>query len=754
MVPYVVLIVALAVTAAAALYVNATASANDRTRFEHLAERTQKSIQRRLDTYINLLRGGTGLFAASDTVKVGDFRAYVERLALAEHYPGVQGIGVSLRFPKQDRDQSLADLRRQPGLADFNLDPNPPRDEHHAIVYLEPMDARNQRAIGFDMFTDPTRRAAMERARDTAAPAMSGRVTLVQEDDDDAPQPGFLIYLPVYYGNPVPLEVDERRHRLAGFVYSPFRAVDLFQGLFGARTPYGIAFEVYDGTDVTPDALLYASDSHEPSASSADDARYTKQTHINIAGRPWTLVFRTRPEFETTSSRGFTLLVIGLGGIVSVVLFTISYGQATARRRAEEAADELRESEHALRASLEQLKAARDNANAARAEAETANRLKDEFLATVSHELRTPLNAILGWAQILREGASDADELAQGLATIERNARAQAQLVEDLLDVSRIVSGKLRLDMQTVELSGVIDAAIEAVRPAADARGVAIHRVLDPATGPVSGDPNRLQQVVWNLLSNAVKFTPRDGSVQVLLQRSAGNAEISVSDTGRGISPEFLPYVFDRFRQADASITRQFGGLGLGLGIVRHLVELHGGTASASSLGEGRGATFAVTLPLAIVPPHTERTVTSPSRAPGDDCAPPMTLSGVRVLVVEDDADSRLLLDKILRDCGASVTTASSAADAFDAFSRDKPDILVSDIGMPDEDGYSLLKRLRATENGNARVPAIALTALARAEDRRRALLAGYQVHLAKPVGPTELRSAIANLIGKHPNAT
>jgi CheY-like chemotaxis protein len=277
---------------------------------------------------------------------------------------------------------------------------------------------------------------------------------------------------------------------------------------------------------------------------------------------------------------------------------------------------------------------------------------------------------------------------------------------------------------------------------------VKLSRVFDPHVGPVWGDADRLQQVVWNLLSNAVKFTPRGGSVQVLLQPRDGNAEIAVSDTGRGISREFLPHVFDRFRQADASITRQFGGLGLGLGIVRHLVELHGGTVAASSLGENKGATFVVTLPLAEVEPSAAGDRTAHHQAHAADSDAAQELRGLRCLVVEDDEDSRWLLERLLRDAGAEVTSAASAAEGFDAFMRQRPDVLVSDIGMPIEDGYSMLRRIRAASgNGDCAVPAIALTALARAEDRHRALLAGYQLHLAKPVEPAALRDAIVRLV-------
>jgi PAS domain S-box-containing protein len=412
---------------------------------------------------------------------------------------------------------------------------------------------------------------------------------------------------------------------------------------------------------------------------------------------------------------------------------------------------ERKQAEERMRAATEAAEAARQSAEAARAEAEHANRIKDEFLATVSHELRTPLNAVLGWAQLLRGADSEPDDLAQGLETIERNARAQAQLIDDLLDVSRIVAGKLRLDVRTVDLAPVIEAAVDACRHAADAKGVHLTRVLDPQAGPVAGDPDRLQQVMWNLVSNAVKFTPRGGRVQVVLRRVESAAEITVSDTGQGIDAAFLPHVFDRFRQADASITRLHGGLGIGLSIVRNLVELHGGTVRASSSGPGGGAAFTVALPVAVSRDPLERQVDGRAQTAEADC-PPLSLKGVRVLVVDDDPDARHLLARVLRDCDADVTMAASAAEAFDGFERAAPDVIVSDIGMPGEDGYSLIRRIRATEAAQGtNTPAVALTAFARPEDRRRAVLAGYQVHLPKPVEPGELRAVVANLVGRAP---
>ena len=376
---------------------------------------------------------------------------------------------------------------------------------------------------------------------------------------------------------------------------------------------------------------------------------------------------------------------------------------------------------------------------AARAEAERANRLKDEFLATVSHELRTPLTAIIGWLQLLRSGQLDVARRERALDTIERNSRALAQLVEDILDVSRIMSGKMKLQVEPVCVMDATEAAIDAVRPAADARNIRIHAALD-SDAVVMGDPGRLQQIVWNLLSNAVKFTAKGGRIHVVVERSASSITISVRDTGAGIEPEFLPHVFERFRQAEGSTTRQHGGLGLGLAIVKHLVELHGGSITAESDGLGKGALFVVALPVALtrqhVPEPLERNV---------DC--PDELRGLRILVVEDETDTRELLRDILTGCGVIVDVASSVAEGLEAMRRAPPDILISDIGMPAEDGFSFIRRGRALpEDEGGRVPAIAVTAFARTEDRTAVLRAGFRAHVPKPIDIAELLAVIASL--------
>jgi PAS domain S-box-containing protein len=383
-------------------------------------------------------------------------------------------------------------------------------------------------------------------------------------------------------------------------------------------------------------------------------------------------------------------------------------------------------------------------------EAQESSRLKDEFLATVSHELRTPLTAILGWAHMLRLGQFDGDSALKAFETIERNARAQSQLIDDLLDVSGIITGKLRIDVRQVDPNSFVEAAIEAVRPAAEAKGVRVQKIMDTGIVSVSGDPVRLQQVVWNLLSNAIKFTTRGGKVQVMLERVNSHIEIAVSDTGAGIAPEFLPHVFDRFRQADQRTTRQHGGMGLGLAIVRHLVELHGGVVRAESPGVGLGSTFTVLLPVApVYQGAVEGGRVHPAARdtlPSFDCVE--RLDGVRVLVVDDEPDARELLKAGLGRCGAEVTVAGSAAEALQAMRVVAPDLLISDIGMPEEDGYELIQHVRAlpVESGG-RVPAIALTAYARVEDRMQALRAGYQMHVPKPVEIAELVAVAASLV-------
>jgi signal transduction histidine kinase/ActR/RegA family two-component response regulator len=381
--------------------------------------------------------------------------------------------------------------------------------------------------------------------------------------------------------------------------------------------------------------------------------------------------------------------------------------------------------------------------------AQDANRLKDEFLATLSHELRTPLTVIIGWADMLLNPKIDPSRSRQAIEVIRRNARVQSQLVDDLLDVSRIMSGKLRLEMESVDLGAIAVATVDGLRPVAEAKDIEMQLQLSPPTGQIFGDPDRLQQVTWNLVANAIKFTPEGGTVTISVDILESGVELSVSDSGQGISAEFLPHVFDRFRQADASSTRAYGGLGLGLSIVRQLVELHGGTVRVHSEGKNRGSTFTICLPLMPVggaQPDVENVPASQFESRHFECPP--ELKGVRILVVDDEVDTRELLKFVLKSCGAHVKTATSAAAAVEAVAGEVFDVLISDIGLPDEDGFSLIAKVRALglERGGKIPAAAALTAYAGEEDRIRVLRAGFQMHVPKPISPGELVAIVAAL--------
>jgi PAS domain S-box-containing protein len=386
---------------------------------------------------------------------------------------------------------------------------------------------------------------------------------------------------------------------------------------------------------------------------------------------------------------------------------------------------------------------------AARSEAERAARLKDDFVSTLSHELRTPLNAILGWIGVLKQQPSP-ETLAKAIDVIDRNSRRQSQMVDDLLDMSRIMSGKMRLDVQRLDLAPVIEEALTSVQPAADAKGIRLVKVLGSAA-VIQGDQGRLQQVVWNLVNNAIKFTPRGGMVQVTLRKVRSHVHVQVSDSGQGIAADILPQIFQRFRQADASSTRRHGGLGLGLAIVKNLVEMHGGTVDASSEGEGLGSLFTVRLPLAIASATVERPTDTPD-LPASSFV--NLLDELQVLVLDDEVDAREAVQRLLEDAGAKVQTAGNVPDALALLEHFRPDVIVSDIGMPDEDGYDFMQRVRTMGGDTAAVPAAALTALARVEDRKRALMAGYQTHLAKPVDPAELIAMVASLAGRTGRST
>ena len=699
--PWLVLASLLTITAFAAAYVWESSHLAARARFDRDKRTALDDIRFRIDTYVNVLRAAGGLFAAGENVTRDQFRSYVQALEIQRRNPGIQGIGLTLRVRPQHVADVIMDLRLN-DFPEFRIWPEePPREEYHAIVLLEPLDQRNRAAIGYDMFTNPVRREAMLRARDSGDAAASGPVRLVQELDLEG-QRGFLIYVPVYTSGVVPQTVAERRDKLYGYVYAPFRSSDLFSAIVGM--PEDIAFSIWDG-----DSLFYASTPRLP-----DRPRYEAMDRLPVAGRSWVVRFASTAA-QTRGPMVSTMATAAGGVIISLLLFALLRIQLRDKARAEEIADTLRESE---------------------AELQAANRAKDEFLATLSHELRTPMTAIMGWSKLLGEEL-DEETRTVAIDAIQKSSGAQAQLIEDLLDVSRITAGKMKIDPAPLELGPIIEVAAAAVAPAAESKGLKVEVDLPEASVFVLGDAARLQQVIWNLMSNAVKFTPEDGSVRVRLRPESDEAVLDVIDTGQGIAPEFLPYVFDRFRQADSSTTRAYTGLGLGLAIVRHLVELHGGTVAAHSDGEQKGSWFTVRLPML-----RDQQPVRGTHAPRDG-ALVGSLQGTRVLVVDDEDDVRNYAGAVFRMSGAEVRCERSADDALETMSSWTPDIVVTDIGMPERDGFNLLRAIRETSS----VPVIALTAYARGEDRERALDAGFEAFISKPVDPAELRSAVSDVL-------
>ena len=564
LIPYAILVAALLLTAGVARYAAVSGAREDLLRFQNTADRAQAAIANRLDAYVALLRGAGGLFSTQPQVTLEAFRAYVARLELTR-YPGVQGMGFSRRVPADRRSRILQSMQDQWQKA-FRFWPERP-GETHAILYLEPQDGVNQQALGFDMTSEAVRRSAMERARDTGRLAVTGR--LAQEATANEEQVEFLIYVPVYFSLGIPATVGDRRELLRGFVFSPFRPRAFFESLQHAFPEVAI-LEIHESDS----GLIYRT-SLEPAAGVPDWLQ--AQRRIDVLGQSWLVTFRPGPHF-TRGARSALPLFIAAGGVVlSALLFLLVRSQIRARSAAERAAAMAKRSEEALRA---------------------VDREKDAFLATISHELRTPLNAIVGWASMLGRGSMPAETQAHAINVIERNPAAQTRLIEDLLDMSRAVTGHLSLEVTDVDIRATLDAAVDALRPASEAAGLTLQLDGHARLGLIEADGVRLQQIVMNLLSNSIKFTPRGGRITLTAERSGGMLILTVTDTGSGIHPEFVPFLFERFKQADSSPTRAHAGVGLGLAIVRHLVDLHGGTIEAASGGHNAGATFTVRLPL------------------------------------------------------------------------------------------------------------------------------------------------------------
>ena len=696
--PWLVLALSLVLTVVVTLYASDTAKTQDRLRFQNLIQRNQGVLQNRMETYVALLRGATGLFSASQDVSREEFRSFVSRLELDRRYPGIQGIGFALRVDATWKEAVTAEARRD-GDSRFTIWPESSFDDLFPIFYLEPLDVRNRAALGFDMWTEPARRIAMERARDTGQPITTGRVQLVQETEGRK-QSGFLIYMPVYkQGSPL-ATVEDRREALEGFVYAPFRADDLLRGVLGSVNP-NLAMEVYAGAPALRN-LLHRS--HPPWVV-GPDPRLVSTERFEVAGSPWTIVYSSLPVFEAGSARDQVWILLLLGLLTSAALFAVNRAQI-----------------------------------AARAQAEAASQTKDHFMATLSHELRTPLTPVLAVLSRLEKRRDPLpSDVREGMAMIRRNVELEARLIDDLLDLTRISQGKLELRRGPTDVRQVLAHALEASdRPGSP--GPALITEIENAELWTWADAPRLTQVFWNLISNARKFTPPEGKVRVRAWREEGEVVVEVSDTGIGINPEVLPRIFDAFQQGQRHITRRFGGLGLGLAITEKIVALHGGRIGAASRGRGEGATFTVRLPAgkpAVPPSFPWETPPEPLPARVED-------RPLHILLVEDHPDTAEAMADLLRATGLRVTVAGSVAEGRAAAESagsngGRIDLVLSDIGLPDGSGHDLMAELSRRFG----LRGIALTGYGMEEDVERSKQVGFARHLTKPVSLDQLESAI-----------
>ena len=737
--PYTLLLVSLGATAFVTNITFHASRHESSLQFDRLAHQAVSTIEMRMRTYEDALIHTRGLFLVKEDVTNQQFRIFSDSLNLAKEYPGVRSLGYIKHVRAKDLASTIAHIRKTEN-PDFNVWPEKPqREAYDIIVYRVALDSSGSHAIGYDMGLESTRRESLEHARDTGQPTLSHRLTTLVQNGGEDPQTAIFLVVPLYrIGAPIET-VEQRRAAITGFVYSPFRAKELFKHIVEdfSKDERVLGIDVYDNNDGSSPELLYSNSETPKSSHSTEPNPFIERAQIKIGGAQWIIVVSALQGFMINSSERSPWFVLVAGLIISLLLFRLGrvYEAYVKALRGSEALHKKNATEN------ERLYI----------ESRNINRAKDEFLATLSHELRTPLTVIQGHSELLKNRAHRSvseKELDESIDAIYRNSQAQTRIVSDLLDVSSIITGKVVLRPQSVRAAESIFAAAQSLKLSADAKEIKLEIDLqDTELAQVFGDPTRIQQILWNLISNAIKFTPRGGFIWITGRPLETDYEISVRDSGHGIEPDFLPHVFDRFRQEDNSSTRKVGGLGLGLSIVRSLVETQGGSVTAKSAGRDKGSEFIIRLPLATSTQMGSKA--SKGRTLDLTGVPPdLSLRGARVLIIDDEPDACVLISRYLERAGAKTYLAASAAEGYSLYQKMHPQLIISDISMPLEDGYSLIRRIRSSEKDKEHfTPAIALTAFAREEDRKRALEAGYHLHIPKPVAQSTLVDAAFALI-------
>jgi len=587
--PFLVLAVCILLTIGATYNFYQSAKNKDLIRFSNEVKRIQLAIENKINLYVALLKGGRGFVESNREINRENFSEYVKSLELEKNYVGVQGIGFTKIVAAEEREAFVEKMKSE-GYVEFNIFPTAEKNSYRIVTYLEPFNELNQKSIGFDLSSESNRNEALDRARDSGEAASSAKVNLVLEKEGFL-ETGFLIFLPIYKNGKLPVSVEDRKKNIIGYIYSPFRASDFLSEIQNDKSASDIKLKIYDGEVDTENLLTKTADPQKLTASNEIEENYTAQNDLNVAGRKWIIQYDSAQSFTAQSSLGWTPFIFIIGAIFSFLLFGMTYWETSARIKLQTTATELFELEKQKQGLLEKEQKARLSA-------EQANNTKDEFIAIVSHELRTPLNSIAGWTRILKTDDLSDNTKKLALEKIEKNLRSQTKLVEELLDYSQIVSGTIKFEGNEVNFSDVFEITFSEIEPTAQEKNIEFIKDNQLNGHRVLGDEDKIKLVIYNLLSNAVKFTHSGGKIESAVMENDGTIQMIIKDNGKGISQEFLPHIFDRFTQADTSITRSSGGLGLGLTISNHIIKLHNGTIEANSEGIGKGSVFTVKVPL------------------------------------------------------------------------------------------------------------------------------------------------------------